>query len=53
MEIKAALIQLLNIYTVVDCGEKTHQSIEQLDEMIAISPKRMIVRLNRRDEEML
>ena len=53
MEIKAALIQLLNIYTVVDCGEKTHQSIEQLDEMIAISPKRMIVRLQRRDEEML
>ena len=50
METKVALIRLLTIYSFVDCGEKTHQSIEQLEEMIAISPKQVIVRLQRRDE---
>lgn len=50
MEIKVALIRLLKIYSFVDCGEKTRQSIEQLEEMIAISPKQVIVRLQRRDE---
>ena len=50
MEIKVALIRLLKIYSLVDCGEKTRQSIEQLEEMIAISPKQVIVRLQRRNE---
>ncbi len=53
MEIKAVLIRLLKIYSFVDCGEPTRQSIEQLEEIISISPKQMIVRLQRRDEQTL
>ncbi|CAF3845010.1 unnamed protein product [Rotaria sordida] len=51
MEMKIVLVRLLKIYSIIDCGEQTRQSIEQLEEMKVIAPKNMIVRLQRRDEQ--
>jgi cytochrome P450 len=53
MEMKIALVRLLKIYSIVDCGEQTRQSIEELQEFISISPKNIVVRLQRRDEQTL
>jgi len=50
MEIKMALVRLLKTYSVVDCGDKTHKSCEQLKENFVITPREVTVRLQRRDE---
>ncbi|CAF1162862.1 unnamed protein product [Rotaria sordida] len=50
MEMKLVLIRLLKTYSIIDCGKQTHRSIEELDEMIAITPKNVIVRLQSRDK---
>ncbi|CAF4032085.1 unnamed protein product [Rotaria sordida] len=51
LEIKELLVRLLKIYSIVDCGEQTHNSINELTETFVIFPKKIIVRLQRRDED--
>lgn len=50
MELKMALVRLLKTYSLVDCGEKTHQSFEQLKENFVIAPREVIIRLESRQE---
>ncbi|CAF3661987.1 unnamed protein product [Rotaria sordida] len=51
LEIKELLVRLLKIYSIIDCGEQTHNSIKELTETFVIFPKKIIVRLQRRDED--
>ncbi|CAF1457709.1 unnamed protein product [Rotaria sordida] len=50
MEIKVLLARLLKTYSIIDCGQQTHHSIDELKETFVIFPKNMIVRVQRRDE---
>ncbi|CAF4663757.1 unnamed protein product [Rotaria sp. Silwood1] len=50
IELKMALVRLLKTYSIVDCGDITQKSFEQLTETFVIAPKQVIVRLQRRDE---
>ncbi|CAF1516225.1 unnamed protein product [Rotaria sp. Silwood1] len=50
LQIKELIVRLLKIYSIVDCGEQTHHSIDELKETFVIFPKNVIVRLQRRDE---
>ena len=50
LEMKMLLARLLKTYTLIDCGEKTREPFEQLEEILVIAPKEAIVRLRRRDE---
>lgn len=50
LEMKMALVRLLKTYTLVDCGEKTRKPFQQLREVIVISPKETIVKLQRRNK---
>jgi len=49
MEIKMAVVRLLKTYSFIGCGEKTHQSFENLKEYIVIAPENVIICLQRRD----
>jgi hypothetical protein len=49
-ELKLILVRLLKTYSIVDCGEQTHQPFKNLKEHFAITPEHIIVRLQRRDE---
>jgi cytochrome P450 len=49
-ELKLALVRLLKTYSLVNCGDKTHKSFEQLKETFVIQPRELNVRLQRRDE---
>jgi cytochrome P450 len=51
LEMKMLLVRLLKTYTLIDCGEKTHKSFEQLQEIFVIAPKELYVRLQRRDKQ--
>ncbi|CAF1202831.1 unnamed protein product [Rotaria magnacalcarata] len=53
MEIKILLVRLLKTYSIVDCGAPTHKSFEQLTETFVIAPKQAIIRLKRRDEQLV
>ncbi|CAF4004958.1 unnamed protein product [Rotaria sp. Silwood1] len=50
IEMKVVLVRLLKIYSIVACDEQTHQSIDELEEFIVIAPKKLIIRLHRRNE---
>ncbi len=50
MELKMALTRLLKTYSIIDCGEKTHKSFEQLKENFVIAPREVIIRLQHRYE---
>jgi cytochrome P450 len=50
IELKMALVRLLKTYSIIDCGEKTHKSFEQLKENFVIAPREVTIRLQRRDE---
>ncbi|CAF1169661.1 unnamed protein product [Rotaria sp. Silwood1] len=50
MEMKLVLIRLLKTYSIIDCGKQTRESTEQLDEIVVISPKNVIIRLQSRDK---
>ncbi|CAF3954626.1 unnamed protein product [Rotaria sp. Silwood1] len=50
MEMKLFLIRLLRAYSIIYCGEQTRRSAEELEEVIVISPKKIIIRLQRRDK---
>ncbi|CAF4773663.1 unnamed protein product, partial [Rotaria sp. Silwood2] len=50
LEMKLFLIRLLKVYSIIDCGELTHRSTEELEEAAVIYPKSIIIRLQRRDE---
>jgi len=47
-ELKLILVRLLKTYSIVDCGEETHKSFENLKEIIVISPDQVIIQLKRR-----
>jgi thromboxane-A synthase len=49
-ELKMILVRLLKTYSIIDCGEQTHKSFENLKEYIVIAPDQVIVQLQRRDE---
>ncbi|CAF1488168.1 unnamed protein product [Rotaria sordida] len=51
MEMKLVLACLLKTYSIIDCGEQTYQATDQLEETAVISPKNIIIRLQRRDEK--
>ena len=51
LEMKMLLVRLLKTYTIIDCGEETRKPFENLKEIIVVSPKEVIVRLQRRDEQ--
>ncbi|CAF3064566.1 unnamed protein product [Rotaria sp. Silwood2] len=51
MEMKIVLIRLLRIYSIIDCGQQTHQPFKELEEFMVISPKKALVRLQLRDEQ--
>jgi thromboxane-A synthase len=51
LEMKMVLIRLLKTYTLVACGEKTHRPFQQLEEVLVISPKETIVKLQRRNKQ--
>ena len=50
LEMKMLLVRLLKTYTLIDCGEQTRKSFQQLHEDIVVSPEEVVVRLQRRDE---
>lgn len=50
LEMKMLLVRLLKTYTVIDCGEKTRRPFKDMDEIVVIAPKEVIVRIQRRDE---
>ncbi|CAF1111848.1 unnamed protein product [Rotaria sordida] len=50
IELKMTLVRLLKTYSIVDCGDQTHKSFEQLTETFVIAPREVIIRLERRDE---
>ena len=50
LEMKMLLVRLLKTYTIINCGEKTRQYFEQIEELIAITPKKVIVQLQRREK---
>ncbi|CAF1393605.1 unnamed protein product [Rotaria sp. Silwood1] len=52
MEMKIALIRLLRIYSIIDCGKQTQQPFEELDEVMVISPTKVLIRLQRRNEHL-
>lgn len=49
-EIKAVLVRLLKTYSIVDCGQQTHEPFEKLTENFVIAPKKTTVRLQLREE---
>jgi cytochrome P450 len=49
-ELKLILVRLLKTYSIINCGEQTHQSFQNLKEYIVIRPDKVIVRLQRRDK---
>ncbi|CAF1089703.1 unnamed protein product, partial [Rotaria sordida] len=49
MEIKMAVIRICKIYSIIDCGKQTHQSMDDIVEFPAITPRKLIIRLQRRD----
>ncbi|CAF2877944.1 unnamed protein product [Rotaria sp. Silwood2] len=51
MEMKIVLIRLLRIYSIIDCGQQTHQPFEELEEFMVISPNKVLVRLQLRDKQ--
>lgn len=48
VELKLILVRLLKTYSIVDCGEQTHKSFQNLREGFVISPADVTVRLQRR-----
>ncbi|CAF3534342.1 unnamed protein product [Rotaria socialis] len=50
-ELKMLLICLLKKYSVIDCGDQTHEPFENLKEYIVIAPDQVIVRLQPRNEQ--
>jgi cytochrome P450 len=50
MKLKMALVRLLKTYSLVDCSDKTNKCLEQLETGFVITPKEVIIRLQRRDE---
>ncbi|CAF4652359.1 unnamed protein product [Rotaria sp. Silwood1] len=51
MEMKVVLVRLLKIYSIIDCGEQTHQTMKELQEFFVISPQKVVVRLQRRNTQ--
>ena len=49
VEIKMLLIRLLKTYTLVECGDRTRQPFQNLQETLVIAPTEVIVQLRRRD----
>jgi thromboxane-A synthase len=50
MELRMVLVRLLKTYSIVNCGDETNKSFNELKEYIVIAPREVIVRLERRDE---
>ncbi|CAF1568429.1 unnamed protein product [Didymodactylos carnosus] len=50
IELKMALVRLLKTYSLVNCSDKTNKCFEQLETGFVITPKEVIIRLQRRDE---
>lgn len=48
-EMKMLLVRLLKTYSVVGCGEKTRRPFDQIDEVLVLAPRELIIRLERRD----
>jgi hypothetical protein len=48
IEIKILLVRLLKTYSLIECGDKTHQSIKKLREGFVIAPKELIIQLKHR-----
>jgi thromboxane-A synthase len=48
LEMKVLLVRLLKTYSIVECGDRTHQSINQLKEGFVIAPKELIIQLQPR-----
>ncbi|CAF5028490.1 unnamed protein product, partial [Rotaria sp. Silwood1] len=53
MEIKIAVVRICKIYSIVDCGEQTSQSMKEIQEFTAIAPKNLIIRLHCRGQKTL
>ena len=51
VEMKMLLIRLLKTYTLVECGDRTRQPFQNLEEILVIAPREVIVKLRRRDEQ--
>lgn len=49
MEMKMLLVRLLKTYTIVECGDKTHEPYKHLEQIVAIVPKETIVRVQHRN----
>ena len=50
MEMKMLLVRLLKTYTIIECNEKTRKPFEQLEEVLVVAPKELMIKLQRRDE---
>ena len=51
VEMKMLLVRLLKTYTLLECGERTRLPFKNLEEILVITPKEVVIQLQRRDQQ--